>query len=418
MFAFYRQLFSGLPRDVWLLSLVTFVHRSGTMVLPFLTLYLTSQRGFSVREAGGVLSLYGVGAIGGAYIGGWLSDRIGSLRAQLLSMNLSAGGLFLLGAMHSSRSIVAMVILLSIVAEGSRPANAAALTELSPPSLHVRVFGLRRLGMNLGMSIGPAVGGILVSYSYLWLFFVEASVSFLAAGLLWALFRKTRPPKKTTAAKFATTESTSNEIKSPWHDGVFLVVVGLVALLATVLCQLFGAYPLTLNKEYHLPEYTIGLVFTLNTLVIVVFQMPIVHAVERFDTLRVVGAGAFLLCVGFGLLPLTSSLGPIGVTVLVWTLGEMLTMPLVEGFVARRSAIESRGKYMGIFSAAFSMAFVLAPFGGTWVYEVWGYRTLWALCVVLGVWLWIAFTLLSTTVRKQSENARLSLDVPRRRMSC
>ncbi len=403
---------------MWLLSLVTFVQRSGTMVLPFLTLYLTTQRGFSVREAGGVLSLYGVGAIGGAYIGGWLSDRLGSIRTQLLSMSLSAGGLIVLSTLYSPHDIVAMVILLSILAEGGRPANAATLTELSPPSLHVRVFGLRRLGMNLGMSIGPAVGGVLVAYSYLWLFWVEASISLLAAGLLWVLFQHTRPQKKANDEALFAGNTTNLSAISPWRDSVFLAVVGLVALQATVLCQLFGAYPLTLNQEYHLPEYTIGLVFTLNTLVIVVFQMPIVHAVERFDTLRVVGVGAFLLCAGFGLLALTSSMGSIAVTVLVWTLGEMLTMPLVEGFVAQRSPIEGRGQYMGIFSAAFSMAFVLAPFGGTWVYEEWGYRTLWALCALLGVGLWIAFTLLSVAVYKQHEQVRLSLDGQRQPMSC
>jgi len=184
MVRFYRQLFSGLPREVWSLSLVTVVHRSGTMVLPFLTLYLTTRHGFSAREAGGVLSLYGVGAIGGAYVGGWLSDRVGSMTTQLAGLCLSAGGLAVLSSMQSPLSIIVIVLLWSIVVESIRPANAAALAELSPPELHVRAFGLRRLGSNLGMSIGPAVGGVLAAYSYLWLFFIEASVSLLAAGLL------------------------------------------------------------------------------------------------------------------------------------------------------------------------------------------------------------------------------------------
>jgi MFS family permease len=303
--------------------------------------------------------------------------------------------------MQSPLSIIVIVLLWSIVAESIRPANAAALAELSPPDLQVRAFGLRRLGMNLGMSIGPAVGGVLAAYSYLWLFFVEASVSLLAAGLLWVLF----PPRRQSVARkrlgYTATASRSGTARSPWHDGVFLVLVGLVTLLVTVLCQLFGAYPLTLNEQYHLPEYTIGLVFTLNTLVIVVFQMPVLHAVERFDPLQVIGLGAFLLCAGFSLLALTSSLGPIGVTVLVWTVGEMLTTPLLEGFVANRSSVENRGQYMGLFSVAFSLAFVLAPLGGTWVYEVWGYRTLWFLCGVLGVMLWAAFSVLGVIVRKQ-----------------
>jgi len=401
MVRFYRQLFSGLPREVWSLSLVTVVHRSGTMVLPFLTLYLTTRHGFSAREAGGVLSLYGVGAIGGAYVGGWLSDRVGSISAQLAGLCLSAGGLAVLSVMQSPPSIITIVLLWSIVAESIRPANAAALAELSPPALHVRAFGLRRLAMNLGMSLGPAMGGVLAAYSYLWLFFVEASVSLAAAGLLWTLFHHRRHPVDQRRPDYTATVSRGATPRSPWRDGVFLVLVGLVTLLVTVLCQLFGAYPLTLSDEYHLPEYTIGLVFTLNTLVIVVFQMPILHAVERFDALQVIGLGAFLLCAGFALLPLTSSLGPIGVTVLVWTLGEMLTTPLLEGFVARRSSVESRGQYMGLFSAAFSLAFVLAPLGGTWVYEVWGYRTLWFLCGALGVMLWAAFSCLGVKVRKQ-----------------
>jgi MFS family permease len=178
-------------------------------------------------------------------------------------------------------------------------------------------------------------------------------------------------------------------------------LIGLVTVLVTVLCQLFGAYPLTLTEIYGLPAYAIGLVFTLNTLVIVVFQTPIVHAVERFDALRVVGVGAFLLCMGFALLSFTSFPLLIGATVLVWTLGEMLTTPLLEGFVATRSRGAQQGQYMGLFSMAFSMAFVLAPLGGTWIYEVYGYRALWWTCGVLGVVLLSAFSALSVAAKKQ-----------------
>jgi MFS family permease len=398
MLAFYRQLFVGLPRDVWLLSVVTFVYRSGTMVLPFLTLYLTTRQGFSAKEAGGVLSLYGVGSIGGSYLGGVFSDRLGPLRAQFLGLSLTAGSLVLLSVMHSPATIVTVVLVMSVFAGSLHPTNAAALAALSPPSLHVRAFSLRRLSMNLGMSIGPAVGGLLVTYSYRWLFWVEASVCLTAAALLHMLFRHSL---RITPKEGSPTESVSASTQSPYHDKVFLVLIGLVTVLVTVLCQLFGAYPLTLTEIYGLPAYAIGLVFTLNTLVIVVFQMPIVHAVERFDTLRVVGVGAFLLCLGFALLSFTSSPLLIGATVLVWTLGEMLTTPLLEGFVATRSRGAHQGQYMGLFSVAFAMAFVLAPIGGTWIYEVYGYRTLWWTCGVLGVVLWSAFSLLSVAVRKQ-----------------
>jgi MFS family permease len=140
--------------------------------------------------------------------------------------------------------------------------------------------------------------------------------------------------------------------------------------------------------------------------------MPVLHVVERFDTLRVIGVGAFLLCAGFTLLPLGATLGTLAATVLVWTCGEMLTTPLLESFVARRSPIENRGQYMGLFSAAFSVAFVLAPVGGTWVYGQYGHLTLWGLCGALGVILLVAFFVLSASVHKQ-ESASGQFDVAR-----
>ena len=401
MWSFYSQLFTGVPRAVWLLCLVTFVQRSGTMVLPFLTLYLTQRQGFSVQEAGVVLSLYGVGSIVGSYIGGWLSDRIGSIVAQIVSLLLATVAVIGLGAMHSPTAIIVVVFLWSVVSESMRPANGAALAELSPPHLQVRAFGVRRLSMNLGMSIGPALGGFLVTLSYHWLFVIEAGVGLLAAGLLWVLLLPTSRHKPTSYLTDPSTVEVNVSRQSPWRDGVFLAILVLTSLIVIVLFQLFGAYPLTLAEVHHFPSYAIGLVFTLNTLVIVVCQMPVLHVVERFDTLRVIGIGAFLLCTGFALLPFGTTPTFLALTVLVWTCGEMLTTPLLESFVARRSPVENRGKYMGLFSAAFSVAFVLAPVGGTWVYGRYGYLTLWSLCGVLGVRLLLAFFLLSVAVRRQ-----------------
>lgn len=372
------------------------------MVLPFLTLYLTQQQGFTVEGAGGILSLYGIGAIVGAYLGGWLSDRIGSVIAQMVSLCLATGALAILSMVQSPLGIVVVVVLWSVSAESMRPANGAALAEMSPPHLHVRVFGLRRLSMNLGMSIGPAVGGFLVTWSYGWLFVIEASTGLLAAGLLWGLFSPSMRRAVSEQPESETVTETGLLSQSPWHDGVFLVVVGLTTLLVTTLCQLFGAYPLTLTEVHHFPAYTIGLVFTINTLVIVVCQMPILHIVARFDALHVIGVGAFFLCAGFALLPLGTTTEALVATVLVWTFGEMLTTPLLESFVASRSPVETRGQYMGLFSAAFSVAFVLAPLGGTWIYGRYGYLTLWGLCGMLGIGLWAAFFALSATVRKHN----------------
>ena len=93
----YRDAFHGLSREVWILSFVALVNRAGTMVLPFLTLYLRQDLEFTTGQAGVMLSLYGVGSIGGAALGGKLTDRIGYRFVMLSSLFGSGAILLVLG---------------------------------------------------------------------------------------------------------------------------------------------------------------------------------------------------------------------------------------------------------------------------------------------------------------------------------
>ena len=149
-------------------------------------------------------------------------------------------------------------------------------------------------------------------------------------------------------------------------------------LLALVLFQIWGTYALTLREVYRLTEDRIGLLFAINTLIIVAVEMALVTALARRDPLRVAAAGALLLCLGLGLTPLGASFAFAAFGVVVWTIGEMLAIPLTEGIVANRAGAGASGRYMGVFAATFSLAFVAAPALGTAVYERWGPGAVWA----------------------------------------
>ena len=185
----YRAAYAGLPREVWLLSLVLFVNRAGTMVMPFLTLYLTSQRGMSEAAAGRMLSLYGVGGICGAYLGGRLCERIGAMRLQTIGLFLAAPCYFLVGQWQSWPGIAASILALSVLNEAIRPANATALTKLTTAANRTRAFSLQRLAANLGFSFGPAIGGFLAEFDFQLLFIVDALSTFFAAAALFCFFR-------------------------------------------------------------------------------------------------------------------------------------------------------------------------------------------------------------------------------------
>lgn len=384
--ASYRDAFSGLTRTVWLLSVATLINRAGTMVLPFLILWLIEERGFTTAGAGRVLAVYGLGGMAASYLGGWLCDRFGSLRVMTWSLTLTGGGFILLGRLESQAAILGAVLALSVFGEVFRPASFTAVMEASGPMERTRSFALQRLAVNLGMTLGPAVGGFLALYDYDWLFVADGVTCFLAAGLLWRISREPALIGRAVAAEGAALPG-----RSPWRDRPFLLILLLLFVLSVVLFQSLSTYPLTLRDLYGFAEDRIGLTMAINTLLIVLFEMVLVHAVGAYDPLKVTGVGAFLFCLGFALLPLGSTFAFSAFTVVVWSLGEMLVLPVAAGVVAERAGQGSTGRYMGLYNFAFATGFVVAPVTGTWVYENLGPRALWFGCGAVGLLLWAGF---------------------------
>ena len=394
----YRQAFSGLPRTVWLVALVSFINRTGTMVLPFMALYLTEERGFSVAAAGRAMGIYGLGSMAGAFAGGWLCDRLTPRRVMALSLLGQGAGFLVLGLLRTRPGILGMIFALSVVGEAFRPATAAALVRGSLPGEQGRAFALNRLAVNLGLTFGPAAGGFLATVSYFWLFVADGGTCVLAALFLLAAFRGEGSLPAQPAGE-------PGPGRSPWRDPAFLALLSLLTLLGMVLFQIFSAYPLALHARYGFSEARIGLVLAINTLVISLFEMVLVHRLRDLDPLRVAGVGSLLFCAGFAMLPLGSSFAFVAATVLVWTVGEMLSLPFISGWIGSRASGENLGGYMGLFTLSFSAALVLGPPAGAWIYQRLGMNILWYGCGLVGVLLWAGFLALSSALRQRAGTA-------------
>ena len=379
----YRAAFSGLPRKVWVLALAALVNRSGTMVLPFLSLYLTTRLSFTVLEAGRLLSLYGLGAIAGSWLGGALSDRVGPHRVQVASLVGTGIGFLVLSRVHGGVGLPLAVLALAVVQECFRPAIFTAVTRGSDPAVRTRALALVRLAVNLGMTVGPAMGGILAVRRYGLLFVVDAATCWLAAAVLvvgagWSGEGRSDAP----AARAATV--------SPWRDRPYLGFLAVMVVLGAVFFQIMGTMPLYFREHYRLAEDAFGFLLAINTVVIVTVEMVLLRAVERRDPLKLAGLGTMLVCTGFALLPLGRSWAFAALTVVVWTAGEMLSLPLTNSVASRRAPAASSGRYMGAYSLAFAVAIVLAPAIGTAVYEGLGPEALWGGVGAVGVALALA----------------------------
>ncbi len=365
-FAFqrYRDAFSGLSNELWMLALVMFVNRSGAMVLAFLTLYLTKQIGMSDSDAGQMVGVFGAGSIAGSYLGGRLVGVVGAARTQTLCLFLAVPGYWLLPNWRDPWAIGLNVFLLALATEAVRPANATVITKVTPPELRARAFALQRLAANLGFGFGGWLGGKLAEIDFRLLFAVDGATTFVAACILLAYFRLRRLPGEAR-------RHTNTSVAGPLADGAFIWFLVLFTLSTLVFFQFISTYTLYLHDHYHLSEGQIGWLFAVNTLVIVAVEMLLIDYAKRWPLVRTIGWGSFLSCLGFGLLPFGTTFAFAVFAILVMTLGEMLSMPLSAGYVANRAPAGAEGRYMGWWATGISIAFVLGPTLGGRVYQDW-----------------------------------------------
>jgi predicted MFS family arabinose efflux permease len=396
MFSFiislYRQAYSGLSRSTWLLCIVMLVNRSGTMVFPFMTIYLTRPAmGYSIAQAGLVIGIFGLGAICGGFLGGRLTDRWGFHRVQLTA--LVGGGIlfFILGQVRSYPSICVCTFLLSLVNDAFRPANSTAIATYSKEENRTRSYSLNRLAINLGWAVGGALGGFLASINYHLLFWVDGATNLLAALLL----RNFLYPAAVATAHPAG-EAAVKPVLSAYRDKIYLKFIVCTILFASCFFQVFSTLPLYYKRVLQLPEYMIGLLMTLNGLIIAVFEMVLVFKMEgKRENLFYIFFGA---CT-FGLSYILLNIFPPAVYVaflcmVLSTIGEILAMPFMNSFWISRTSKTNRGQYAGLYTIAWSTAQVIGPAGGAEIAQRAGFAVLWWVVGVLCFLAAIAFRFL------------------------
>lgn len=356
--ALYKNSFTGLSPQTWLLSFIMLVNRSGTMVVPFMTLYLTNKEmNRSLSEAGLVMAMFGLGSIVGAYFGGKFSDRIGFFKVQLIT--LAGGGLLflILGQLKSYPLICLFSFILAMVNEAFRPANSSAIAHYSKPENRTRSYSLNRLAVNLGWAVGSSLGGLIASYDYEMLFWVDGFTNIGAAILLF-LFLK-QPPQLQVQTK--TNPSTPS---SAYKDKTYLMFILLSTLFGMCFFQLFTTVPKYFRDNLGLTEDYIGFVMALNGVLIVTVEMVTVYLLEQKNRiLFYISRGAFICSLAFFALLLPGPARYISLLmILIITVGEITAMPFMNSYWISRSNEQNRGQYAGLYTMAWGTGQTLGPY--------------------------------------------------------
>jgi predicted MFS family arabinose efflux permease len=372
VFATYKNAYTGLSRPTWLLSVVMLINRSGTMVVPFLTLYLISM-GYSVSKAGFVFAFFGLGAFSGAFIGGKLTDKIGFYPVQI--MTLLGGGVmfFVLSEMKTYWLICLFTYLLAFINEAFRPANSTAVAFYSKQENRTRSYALNRLAINLGWAIGSALGGVLANINFSLLFYVDGVTNIVAAILIWIFLKPVKFKSETEK------HAVPGRSLSAYNDKTYLLFILLTVFFASCFFQIFTNLSPFFFSELHFSKPLIGYLLAVNGIIIAIVEMVLIYKLEgKRRNLDYIFIGILMVGIAFLMLNIPG-MGPLLALCMIslMTFGEIFAMPFMNSFWINRTRPENRGEYAALYTMAWSAAQTLGPLAGSQLAGHIGFKWLW-----------------------------------------
>lgn len=370
-----RENLRALPRGAWILFFGSFLNKFGTFVLPFLAIYMT-RLGYTSAQAGLAIGAYGVGTLGACLLGGYLADRLGRRKTIVLSMASAALAMLSLSQARGLPLIVLFSGLAGLTGELYRPASSALLADLVPAGQRVTAFAAYRMALNAGFAFGPATAGLLAKHSFLWLFVGDAATSLLYGLVAWFAL-----PSGLHGTR------TNNSLRETWNvlrtDQRFRQILCASLAVGLVFVQVFSTMSLEITRNGFSPSIY-GLVISLNGALVVLGELPLTTFTKRYPARRMMALGYLLIGVGFASNALTRTLPLLAFTVVLFTLGEMIAMPLSGAYVADLAPEHQRGLYMGTYGMVWSVAFICGPSLGMMLFAV-SPLALWCGCGLLGL---------------------------------
>ena len=394
----FKSLTQGLPPTYWLIWTGTLINRLGGFVIPFLTLYLTSQRKIPVSQAALMVSLFGAGSFLAQLTGGELTDRLGRRPVMLISFLVTPVAMITLGLARAIPLIAVSTFVVGFFTDLYRPAVGAAIADLVPSESRIRAYGYNYWAINLGAAIAPVVAGLLASYTYLALFIGDALTTLAFGLIVYFGIRETRP-LEAQSAKHTTIRERLTQLK---REPILLLFSLLALFFGIVYMQGFVTLPVDMGSHGLGPEQY-GLAIAANGFLIVLVSIPISNLAGHWPRFEAMAAASVFLGLGFGATGLANTFPLFALSVGIWTLGEIAASAVAPAIIADLSPLELRGLYQGIFGSAWGLSFFIGPLLGGWVYEHLGGSILWSGCLLLGILLMLAYLAMRDPAQRRME---------------
>ncbi|HKX87415.1 MAG TPA: MFS transporter [Flavobacterium sp.] len=383
----YFDNFKGFSREVWVLTLITYINRTGAMVMPFLSKYLSENFYFNNTEIGWMLVCIGAGSLAGSWLSGKLTDKIGFYTIMLSSLFLTGFGIIALMFLYDFIELCIGLFIITAIADMYKPAMYVAVSHFTNEASRTKALTLIRLAVNLGIVSGPMIAGLLIrKNNYDMLFWIDGLTCVIAISTFMLLIDESKIYK---ARKKVLRKKKEKEIikNSNVQDSNFILFLFASFITAFLFFQLFTTIPMYNTQKLNLSEFQIGMLLSLNGLLIFLFEMPLIDYLEKkkYVATKIILVGSVFMTTGFFCLLISKSIGIIALSISFITLGQILLFSFSNTFAFTRAMSGHEGKYMALYTMSFSAAQITSPKIGLTVIDSFSYFSNWLLMGVVGL---------------------------------
>jgi MFS family permease len=348
------------PRTYWILFWGSLVNSSGgSMVWPFLTIYLRDKLDIPLTTVTLLLTVQSGATLVSTFFAGPFADRFGRRGVMLIGMFVNS--LVYIGMILAS-NLQSWIILMALAGAFNpiyRVGSDAVVADIIPPERRPNAYALLRMIINLGITIGPAVGGFIAAVSYSYVFGIAAFASFLFAMLILLKVPETMP----TIDKSSRDRQSANSrgYGQVLRDKAFISFCGIYTLAGMAYIMYMVLLPVYAKENYGVVESQYGFIMATNAAMVVLFQYLVTNITQRYSRLMVLATGALFCAIGVGSVALGQGFAGFLISMVILTIGEMIMMPTSTALTADLAPADMRGRYMSLYGLTFGIGVGIGP---------------------------------------------------------
>lgn len=390
------------PSRFWVLVGSNFIDRLGsTMVWPFFSLYLTQKFGVGMTQVGVMLGLFSLSGFIGGMIGGALADRFGRRGIVIIGMLTSALSSIAFGVANQFWIFYVLAVVVGLPSRMAGPAYSAMIADILPAEQRSEGFGIQRVVVNLAWIIGPLVGALLISYSYMLIFLVDAFASIIVAVIFIRVMPETKP-EGTIMEEAEPLRSAFLGYFKVSKDWLFLAFT--IAMIFSLLPyqQIYSTLAVFLRDIHGVSESGISYLITADAFLVVIAQFWVTSKVSKRKPMYMLALASLFFMIGLVMYGLVSTYALFMLAKMLIVIGEMILMPVSQAMTAKFAPEQMRGRYMAFFNIAWFLPSMIGPGAGGFILDNFNPNWVWYACGIISMIAIVMFLLLNARVENRT----------------